>query len=37
MFSQCRNYLKPEDLFKGEVDEVIEQVSTAIKVLKEYR
>ncbi|CAK8694647.1 unnamed protein product [Clavelina lepadiformis] len=37
VINQCRNYLKPEDLFKGEVDEVIEQVSTAIKVLKEYR
>uniref|UniRef100_F7AU91 AAA+ ATPase domain-containing protein n=1 Tax=Ciona intestinalis TaxID=7719 RepID=F7AU91_CIOIN len=37
MINQCRSFLNPEDLFKQEVDQGIESVAVALKILKQFR
>uniref|UniRef100_H2YYB5 AAA+ ATPase domain-containing protein n=1 Tax=Ciona savignyi TaxID=51511 RepID=H2YYB5_CIOSA len=37
MINQCRAYLNPEELFKQEVDQGIESVQVALKILKQFR
>ena len=34
---QCRNYLEPTEIFKGEVEETIEKVQIAVKILRAFR
>ena len=36
-FLQCRNYLEPAEIFKGEVEETIEKVRTALKILRAFK
>ncbi|CAK8676513.1 unnamed protein product [Clavelina lepadiformis] len=37
LISQCRQFLNPEVIFKQEVDDVIEQVATALKIINDFR
>ena len=36
-FQQCRDYLEPAEIFKGEVEETIEKVRTALKILHAFK
>jgi len=37
MIVQCRDFLKAEELFKNEVDEVVLQIDLAVKILVKFR